>query len=59
MEDLDDYLEALYEEEMPKKVEATAYIATLARNTETLEVEPGGYCSPCHRVTTRVRNACR
>lgn len=37
VEDLDEYLEKLYEEDMAVKVEATTYIAALARRTETLE----------------------
>ncbi|KAG2449627.1 hypothetical protein HYH02_005160 [Chlamydomonas schloesseri] len=38
MNKLDEYIEGLYEEEMPKKVRATGMIAQLFRNTENFEV---------------------
>ena len=37
VEELDDYIEKLYDDDMAVKVEATTYIAALARSTETLE----------------------
>ncbi|KXZ50592.1 hypothetical protein GPECTOR_16g767 [Gonium pectorale] len=37
MNKLDEYIEGLYEEEMPKKVRATGMIAQLFRNTENFE----------------------